>query len=49
MSAQPHTSHDDRDNNGQGNDGDGRTVTIVINAREHTVTSKELTFEHLVA
>jgi hypothetical protein len=47
MSAQPE-QQDKPDNAGRGNDRP-RGATIVINARERTVTDKELTFEQLVA
>jgi hypothetical protein len=47
MSAQPQ-QHDKPDNPGHGNDRP-REITIVINARERTITDKELTFEQLVA
>lgn len=47
MSAQPE-QHDTPDTTARGNDR-LRGITIVINARERTVTDKELTFEQLVA
>src|SRR5690348_15370316 len=34
---------------GEGSDETGHLVTIIINAREHTTTSKELTFDQIVA
>jgi hypothetical protein len=40
--------HDTSDNPGHGN-GRPREITIVVNARERTVTDEELTFEELVA
>ncbi|AEA26492.1 hypothetical protein Psed_4332 [Pseudonocardia dioxanivorans CB1190] len=46
MSAQPE-QHNTSDNTARGNH--PREMTIVINARERTVTDKELTFEQLVA
>lgn len=46
MSAQPEL-HDTSDTTIRGNDRP-RGITIVINARERTVTDKELTFEQLV-
>jgi hypothetical protein len=45
MSAQPQNIHE---NNGNDHGGDGRELTVVINAREQVVTSKDLTFEQLV-
>jgi hypothetical protein len=47
MSAQPQQQNKS-DNPGHGKDR-SRGITIVINARERTITSKELTFEQLVA
>lgn len=47
MSARPQQD-DKSDNPGHGNDR-LRVFTIVINARERTITDKELTFEQLVA
>jgi len=47
MSAQPQ-QNDKLDNFSHGNDRP-REITIVINARERTITDKELTFEQLVA
>lgn len=47
MSAQPQP-HDKPNNPSHGND-QPREITIVINARERTITDKELTFEQLVA
>lgn len=47
MSAQPQ-QQDKSDNPGNGKDRP-RGITIVINARERTITSKELTFEQIVA
>lgn len=47
MSAQPQPQAMS-DNPGHGNDRP-REITIVINARERTITDKELTFEQLVA
>lgn len=46
MSAQPQ-QNDKSDDPGHGNDR-LREITIVINARERTITDKELTFEQLV-
>jgi hypothetical protein len=45
MSADPQ-QHDKSDDPGRGH---ARQITIVINARERTVTDDELTFEQLVA
>lgn len=47
MSAQPQQC-DKPDTTGHGNDRP-RGITIVINARERTITDKELTFGQLVA
>ncbi len=47
MSAQPELN-DASNTTDRGND-HTRGITIVINARERTVTDKELTFEQLVA
>ncbi|MFC4943791.1 multiubiquitin domain-containing protein [Pseudonocardia sp. GCM10023141] len=47
MSAQPEP-HEASDNTARGHDRP-RGITIVINARERTITDKELTFEQLVA
>ncbi|MGN6299654.1 MAG: multiubiquitin domain-containing protein [Angustibacter sp.] len=42
----PTTDHVDHSN---GSDETGHLVTIIVNAREHTTTSKELTFDQIVA
>ncbi|MHA6780707.1 multiubiquitin domain-containing protein [Pseudonocardia saturnea] len=47
MSAEPQ-QHDKSVTPGHGNDR-LREITIVINARERTITDKELTFQQLVA
>lgn len=46
MSAQP--QHDELDNAAHENNRH-HAITVVINARERTITAKELTFEQLVA
>ena len=50
--AQPHPDTSPTNGNadhGNGSDEIAHPVTIIINAREHTTTSKELTFDQIVA
>jgi len=52
MSAQPHADTNPTNGNADRGNDDAETrhsVTIIINAREHTTTSKELTFDQIVA
>ena len=52
MSAQPHADTNATTGNADHDHGNAETrhaVTIVINAREHTTASKELTFDQIVA
>jgi hypothetical protein len=52
MAAQNHTDNTPPNGNtdhGQGSDETGHPVTIIINAREHTTSSKTLTFDEIVA
>lgn len=52
MSAQTHPDNTPTPGNaghGKGGDETGHPVTIIINAREHTTASKEMSFDQIVA